>query len=84
VLGPIQRFNGSTIHAAKAIVVKSVAKSLLIFIKSGDMVFERGFYPDTNDGSSTSKVVASFTSELDRIFLVTIEVLICGRCEHPG
>jgi hypothetical protein len=36
------------------IVVKSVAKSLLILIRSGDIVFEGGFYPDTNDVSSTS------------------------------
>jgi plasmid stabilization system protein ParE len=28
--------------------------------------------------------LAAFTSQADRIFLVTIEVLICGRCEHPG
>jgi hypothetical protein len=28
--------------------------------------------------------VGGFTSQADRIFLVTIEVLICGRCEHPG
>ena len=40
------------------IVVKRVAKSLLILIKSGDICRSVSFYPDTNDVSSASKVVA--------------------------
>jgi hypothetical protein len=34
---PIQRFKGSTIHVARAIVVQRVAKSLLILISKGDI-----------------------------------------------
>ncbi len=53
---PIQRFNVSTIHAARAIVVQSEAKSLLILINRGDMgkFATADHYPITGSGADAA------------------------------
>jgi hypothetical protein len=53
------RFNVSTFHAAKAIDRRPMGSEILANLdQQRRHMSERAFYADTNDGSSTSKIVA--------------------------
>lgn len=81
---PLQRFNDSTLQRSPMISSRFNDSTNPWPAKALATAARGDSQPYTNGGSSTSKVVAAFTSQADRIFLVAIEVLICGHCEHPG